>query len=57
VTVEGKPLRPRREEVDFLVERVEREVARHEGALPDPALSEYREALEVYRRLREGAAQ
>jgi hypothetical protein len=53
IEVEGKPLRPRREEVDYLVHRVEQEIARHQGVLPEAALAEYREALEAYRSLGE----
>jgi hypothetical protein len=49
VEVEGKPLRPRREEVEYLVARVEAELKRHAGVLPEPALEEYREALQAYR--------
>jgi len=49
--VPGKPLRPRREEVEFLVRRVEEEIARSEAVLPAEALAEYREALRVYREI------
>src|SRR5262249_55646456 len=36
--VPGKPLRPRRIEVDYLIERVEAQIARSSGVLPAPAL-------------------
>jgi len=49
IEIEGKPLRPRREEVEYLIARVEREIARSEGVLPPEAIDEYREAIEVYR--------
>ena len=51
VDVPGKPLRPRREEVEYLVSRVETELARNAGTLPAAALDEYREALRVYREI------
>jgi hypothetical protein len=49
VDVPGKPLRPRPEEVEYLVKRVEAELARNAGVLPEEALEEYREALRIYR--------
>jgi hypothetical protein len=48
VEVPGKPLRPRKEETEFLISRIEAELARHAGVLPEPALEEYREALRIY---------
>jgi hypothetical protein len=51
VEVPGRPLRPRAEEVEYLVKRVEAELERHAGALPDAALEEYREAARIYRSL------
>ncbi len=55
VEVEGRSLRPRREEVEYLVSRVEAELKRHAGVLPEPALEEYRDALKAYRSKLEGA--
>jgi hypothetical protein len=51
VEVPGKPLRPRRAEIDFLISRIEGELGRHSGVLPEPALEEYREALGIYQRI------
>jgi hypothetical protein len=34
---------------------VQREISRHRGFLPDPALKEYKQALRVYTRLAERA--
>lgn len=48
-TVPGRPLRPKREEVAYLVSRVEAELSRHQGVLPEAALGEYEDALEFYR--------
>lgn len=47
--VPGSPLRPRREEVEYLIERVESQIARSAALLPPEALAEYREALNIYR--------
>jgi hypothetical protein len=49
VDVAGRPLRPRKEEVEYLIWRVEAQIERSERVLPAPALDEYRAALGVYR--------
>ncbi len=51
IDVAGKPPRPRQEEVDYLLSRVESEIERHRGILPDAAIEEYRRAMEAYQRL------
>jgi hypothetical protein len=51
VEVAGKPLRPRRAEIDFLIKRVSDELARSEKVLPPAALAEYREALGIYQEI------
>ena len=48
VEVPGKPVRPRRAEIDFLIKRVTDEIARSSKILPAAALDEYREALRIY---------
>jgi hypothetical protein len=48
VDVAGKPVRPRRAEIEFLIKRVTDELARSEKILPPAALAEYREALRIY---------
>jgi len=48
LAVEGKPLRPRREEVEFLKGRVSRELERSKDLLPPEAIEEYRRALAAY---------
>ena len=53
ISVPGLPLRPRKEEIAFLIQRVKDEIARSEGVLPPVALAEYRQALHTY----EGIAQ
>jgi hypothetical protein len=49
VDVPGKPLRPRRAEVDFLIKRIDGELARNKDVLTPESLSEYQEALDYYR--------
>jgi hypothetical protein len=51
VEVEGKPLRPRKAEVKFLVKRVEEQLKRSAGVLPAAALAEYRVGLRTYQEL------
>jgi hypothetical protein len=45
------PLRPRKREVDWLIQRTRDEIARSEALLPPEALAEYREALAAYEAL------
>jgi hypothetical protein len=49
IEIAGKPLRPRKAEVEWLVKRVEDQIARSKGVLPKAALEEYREALKAYK--------
>ena len=42
------PLRPRRQEVEWLIQRVKDEIARSAPLLPPEALAEYRQSLGVY---------
>jgi hypothetical protein len=51
VDVEGKPLRPRREEAEYLVQRVQAQIDRSREVLPKEALEEYQRALEAYERV------
>ncbi len=53
--VAGKPLRPRRAAVEYMIRRMEEELARHQGVLKDDALAEYRAALDIYRKIAEKA--
>jgi hypothetical protein len=53
--VPGKPLRPRKFEVDYLIQRVEAQITRSSSVLPTPALDEYRAALKAYRAVAETA--
>jgi len=51
VEVPGKPLRPRREEVEYLVGRMKEELQRNQDVLGPDALEEYRRALRQYQEL------
>ena len=48
IDVEGKPLRPKKAEVEYLISRVRSEIERNTGVLSDEALAEFREALAKY---------
>ena len=49
--VTGHPLHPRRAEVQYLIARMEEELARNKNVLQAEELSEYRKALSVYKRI------
>jgi hypothetical protein len=51
VEVPGKPLRPRKEDIEFLIKRMEGELVRNAEVLPAEALDEYREALRIYQEI------
>ena len=51
VEIEGQPLRPRREQADWFVQRTEEEIARNTGVLPAEALAEFHEALAVWKKI------
>lgn len=55
VDVAGRPLRPRKAEVAYLIGRVEAQIERSKGLLPEAAIAEYRRALEIYHRIAETA--
>ena len=46
--VPGQPLRPRREEIDYLIQRVREEITRNQNILGPAALDEYRQSLKIY---------
>ncbi len=48
IDVEGKPLKPKKPEVEYLISRVKNEIERNTGVLSEPALAEFREALAAY---------
>lgn len=55
VDIEGKPLRPRRAEIQYLIHRMEEEIALNHGVLDAEALNDYRRALAAYKELAETA--
>jgi hypothetical protein len=55
IDVSGRPLRPRRAEINYLIRRVEQQLERDADVLPESALDEYREALSIYRKIAETA--
>lgn len=55
VDVADSPLRPRRQQIDFLIQRIEDQLARSADVLPDAALAEYRKALRIYQEIRQTA--
>jgi hypothetical protein len=55
VEVKGKPLRPRKAEIGFLIQRMREQIVRNEGVLPKEALDEYRRALKIYQRIARSA--
>ena len=51
VEIEGKPLRPRREQADWFVQRTEEEIARNTGILSAEQLAEFHEALAAWKKI------
>ena len=51
VDIPGKPLRPRREEVDYLIRRMKEEIERNRDVLRPEGLEEYHHALQVYQEI------
>lgn len=49
VDYEDSSVKPRRDQVRYLIQRCEEEIARNKDVLSDAELAEYREALEFYR--------
>ena len=55
IDVAGRPLRPRRREVEYFVRRMEEELASNRDVLAAAELAEYEQALGIYRRMLETA--
>jgi hypothetical protein len=49
IDVSGKPLRPRKAEVEYLIARVAEQIKRSKDLLPAEAMKEYEEALNAYK--------
>ncbi len=48
IDIEGKPLQPRRQEVQYFLDRLQEELSRNRGVLKASALAEYAEAQSIY---------
>jgi hypothetical protein len=55
VDIANRPLHPRREEIEYLIQRMKEEIARNQDVLSADALTEYKEALSIYERIAESA--
>ena len=55
IEVAGRPVRPRKQETDYLIGRIRDEIKRNENLLPTAAMEEYHEALRIYQRIAERA--
>jgi hypothetical protein len=55
IDVPGKPLRPRKAEVEYLISRVQGEIDRNKGVLSADALAEFQLALAQYQKIAENA--
>ncbi|MEZ6128311.1 MAG: CehA/McbA family metallohydrolase [Planctomycetaceae bacterium] len=55
VDVANRPLRARKDRVKFFVQRMDEEIQRNTGVLPDEAVAEFRRAREIYQQLLETA--
>lgn len=53
VAVPGRPLRPTREQIDYIAGQIEAEIQRDQAVLSEAELAEYRTALAVYRKIQE----
>ena len=51
VDIPGKPLRPSKAEVAYLVKRVADQIERSKAILPRTAIAEYEKALAIYRKI------
>lgn len=51
VEIAGKPIAPKRAEVQYFIDRVQKELDRNTGVLAEPALEEHRAALRFYKDL------
>jgi peptidoglycan/xylan/chitin deacetylase (PgdA/CDA1 family) len=49
--IAGQPLRPRRAEIDWLVERVKEEIARSKSVAPQSLIDDYQRSLEAYEQI------
>jgi hypothetical protein len=55
VEVEGKPLRPRKAEIAFLIKRMQEQIERNKRVLSKEAIDEYHRALKIYQTIAQSA--
>ena len=55
INVPGSPLIPRRRDAEFFLQRMNEEIARNTGVLPDESMAEYRRAKQFYEAVLEKA--
>ncbi len=55
IEVAHEKIRPRKEEVDFLIRRIQDEISRNKNVLPEAAMMEYQKALNIYKAIGERA--
>nr|WP_286177884.1 CehA/McbA family metallohydrolase [Rhodopirellula sp. JC639] len=55
VDLEGNEVRPRKEAIDYFIDRLETECRNLDGVLTAESMAEYRRAVEFYRRIRQDA--
>jgi hypothetical protein len=48
VEVEKRPLKPRKQETDFLIDQMKKQIECNKGVLPEEAVDEYHKALSIY---------
>lgn len=56
IEIDG-PIKPRKREVNYFIQRMKQEIARHTGVLADDEVAEYRKALEIYQKIAERAVE
>ena len=54
IEIDG-PIKPRKREVNYFIQRMEQEIARNTGVLAEDEVAEYRKALEIYQKIAERA--
>jgi hypothetical protein len=55
IEMDERPVIPRKEQVDWLIELMEEQIKRNRGVLSEEALAEFEQALQVYREIRQRA--
>ena len=56
ITIPNRPLHPRKQQTDFLIQQVRNSIVRNRDLLPAAALREYQQALQIYQNIARQAA-